>query len=285
MVKTFRPETLSEALQILSGNPSTIIAGGTDLMAQKARGFGLKPNFDSPLMFIEHLNELKNISLEDKKIHIGACAILTDLVDSYLIPETFKEVIGKMASPPTRNLATIGGNICNASPAGDTLPFLYAMNAKLELQNYSSSRIVSIQNFIVSPKNTVLNNDELLTNIIIPNKTFDINIYRKLGQRKGMSLTKASFHGLANRSNNIINDVRIALGSVAPTIVRSNEIENLISGCSQLDLKTLIPEILERYSKLITPINDVRSTAKYRKEVSVRMIEDFLCRLVDELQK
>lgn len=274
MVKAYHPESLSGALEILAESPCTIMAGGTDLMVQKARGFAIKPTFNKPLLFINHLEELQAITSEDSEIHIGACSLLTDMLESHLIADTFKEVIVQMASPPTRNLATIGGNICNASPAGDTLPYLYAANAKVELQSADNSRIVPINEFITAPKTTILDANELLTSIIIPNDEFDITVYRKLGQRKGMSLTKAAFHGLANIAEGKITDVRIALGSVAPTIVRSNAIEKSIIDKPVADIP--IKTILEKFADLIQPIDDARSTAKYRKEVSLRMIEDFL---------
>ncbi|HKK68169.1 MAG TPA: FAD binding domain-containing protein, partial [Bacteroidales bacterium] len=206
MVDAYRPETLFEALEILSENRCMIMAGGTDLMVQKARGFALPPKFTASLLFINHLEELQAITIEEGEIHIGACTILTDIMNSHLIPGTFKKVVGLMASPPTRNLATIGGNICNASPAGDTLPYLYAVNAKVELQSAGNSRILPINEFITAPKSTALQTSELMTNIIVPNIEFDINIYRKLGQRKGMSLTKAAFHGLANIIDGNITD-------------------------------------------------------------------------------
>ena len=185
-----------------------------------------------------------------------------------------------MASPPTRNLATIGGNLCNASPAGDTLPYLYAVDAKVELQCEGNSRIMPIAEFITAPKTTILQENELLTNIIVPNKEFDINVYRKLGQRKGMSLTKASFHGLADISEGIITDIRIAFGSVAPMIIRSRDFEAKIIGKNIESINKIIAEILDDYAKLIKPIDDARSSAKYRKEVSLRMLEDFLRRLI-----
>lgn len=276
MVEAYRPETLSEALEILAENSCTIMAGGTDLMVQKARGFALQPKYDLPLLFISHLDELQNITIEDNEIHIGAGAVLTDIMNSYLIPDTFKEVIGQMASPPTRNLATIGGNLVNASPAGDALPYLYAVKATVELQSAGNSRILPINDFITAPKTTILQTDELLTNIIIPNREFDINIYRKLGQRKGMSLTKAAFHGLADIIDEKITDIRMALGSVAPTVVRSEQIEKMIVGKTVNEIPAAIPSILEKYAELIKPIDDARSTAKYRKVVCLRMIEDFL---------
>lgn len=276
MVIAYRPESLFEALNMLTENNCQIMAGGTDLMVQKARGSALEPKFTRPLLFINHLEELQQITIEDNNIHIGAGAVLTDLLESHLIPATFNEVIGQMASPLTRNLATIGGNIVNASPAGDTLPYLYAVNATIELQSAGNSKILPIHEFITAPKTTVLQSNELLSGIIIPNREFDINVYRKLGQRKGMSLTKAAFHGLADIDNEKITDFRMALGSVAPTVVRSAVIENNIIGKSVKELPAMMTDILGEYAKLIRPIDDARSTAKYRKEVSLRMIEDFL---------
>lgn len=103
-------------------------------MVQRARGSAVLPGFDLPLLFIAHLEELQKIYQDEEGIHIGAAAILTDMMEHELIPDILKEMIGQMASPPTRNMATIAGNICNASPAGDTLPYLYAVNAKVRLQ-------------------------------------------------------------------------------------------------------------------------------------------------------
>ena len=276
MVKSYRPQTLSDALDKISKNNYKIIAGGTDLMVQKRRDFAIKPIFKLPLLFIEHLKELKQIHIKDNEIHIGACAILTDIINDNSIPNIFKNIINQMASPPTRNMATIGGNICNASPAGDTLPYLYAVDAKVKLQSIDNMQIISIQDFICGLKTTLLQKNEILTEIIIPNKTYNINYYKKLGQRKAMSLSKVSFLGMADISNNKVSDIRITLGSVAPIAVRSNKIEKLIIGKSFTDIQNIIPEILKQYDKLIKPIDDTRSTADYRKKVSLRLIEDFI---------
>jgi len=249
-------------------------------MVQRARGFAIAPDFDKPLLFIEHLNELKKIYIEDKEIHIGACAILTDIIDSDIAPEIFRDMIRQMASPPTRNMATIAGNICNASPAGDTLPYLYAVNAKVVLQSTENNRTLPIEEFITAPKKTCLNSDEILTDIIIPNKTFSYNYYRKLGQRKGMSLTKASLLGMADIKDHTILNVRIALGSVAASIVHSTEIEESMKNKKIEIIMNDLNMILAQYGNLIRPIDDARSTAIYRKKASLRLIKDFLENIV-----
>ncbi len=276
MVNGFRPRTLREALQILSANNCTVMAGGTDLMVQRARGFSIRPDFDRPLVFIEPLEELKHSVRENGTLHLGPCMTLSDLLRHPAVPDPLKEIIGMMASPPTRNMATLGGNICNASPAGDTLPWLYAMNAKLKLQSAEKERIVAIEDFITGPKKTILQSDELLTGILVPDTRFHLNRYRKLGQRKGMSLTKASFLGMAEISGNTVTDIRIALGSVAPRIVRAAEIERSMLGRYVGDINAAAAVITERYQPLITPIDDARSTAMYRKKVSLDLIRQFL---------
>lgn len=276
MVDGIRPESLQKALEILSEQRCTIMTGGTDLMVQRARGFAIAPDFDKPILFIEHLAELKKIYIKNDKIHIGACAILADIIESEIVPTVFKDMIGQMASPPTRNMASIGGNICNASPAGDTLPYLYAVNAKVVLRSADNTRTMLIKDFIKAPKKTCINSDEILSDIIIPDKKFNCNYYRKLGQRKGMSLTKISLLGMADVSDNKISDIRIALGSVAAGIVHSPEIDKSMISRSVDEIKQMSDKILEQYDALIRPIDDARSTAIYRKKASLRLIKHFL---------
>ncbi len=276
MVDGIRPDNLHEALNILAKQECTVMAGGTDLMVQRARGFALAPKFDKPLLFIDHLEELKKIYVEGDQIHMGACAVLTDIVENEIVPKVFRDMIQKMASPPTRNMATLAGNVCNASPAGDTLPYLYAVDAKIVLQNAKSSRTVSMDEFIVGLKKTCLKADELVTDIIIPNKVYEYNYYRKLGQRKGMSLTKASMLGLADVQDGKVVDIRIALGSVSAKIVHSTDIDNKLKNRTVKELNEDVSRILADYDMLIKPIDDARSTAKYRNVVSLRMIKDFI---------
>lgn len=252
------------------------MAGGTDLMVQRARGFAIAPEFEKPLLFIEHLSELKKIYIENDEINIGACAILTDIMKSEIIPPVLKKIIGQMASPPTRNMASFAGNICNASPAGDTLPYLYAVDAKITLESSNEKRTILVSEFIKGPKKTVLKANELVTNIIIPHKTYSHNVYRRLGQRKGMSLTKASLLGMADIENGKIIDIRIALGAVSAIIARCKEIEESLKNKSIKDVKDDVTSILAKYDHLIKPIDDARSTALYRKKVSLNMIKQFL---------
>ncbi len=272
----YKPQNLIEALSIRAWEDVIVFAGGTDLMVKKKNWSGLPPAFEKPVLFIAHLQELKKIRACENCISIGASCTLTELLENELVPEILKESISNMASPAVRNVATIGGNICNASPAGDTLPFLYAIDATVVLKTISGERYLPIKEFILGPAQTAIGKKELLTEIRIPHEGFNVWTYRKVGTRKAMALSKLSFLGMAKINNNAIVDVRVAFGAVAPTVVRSRDIEKEVIHIPRQHICKTIPEILEKYSRLIKPIDDQRSTAEYRKTVSLRLLEDFL---------
>lgn len=271
--------TVDEALEILDDKTVTIISGGTDLMAQNAKGTGLIPNFTKPLLFIGNIDELKNIKQIRDEIHIGSAVTLNELLVNENIPEIFKNSIAEMASFPTRNLATIGGNIINASPAGDTLPFLYAVDTKVILKSKQNERTIAIEKFIYGPGTTIINSNEILYEIIIPAKSYDINYYKKAGSRKGMSLSKASFIGMASFENEKVSDIKIAFGAVAPTVVRSRDLEKKMIGKTRQETQSLYFDVYSEYDKLIKPIDDSRSSKKYRKDVCLRILKEFFGKL------
>ncbi|QCX33632.1 xanthine dehydrogenase family protein subunit M [Caloramator sp. E03] len=269
MVKAYKPSCLKDALEIINNKKCLLFAGGTDIMIKKKSFYSAEYNFEN-VLFLHSIDELKGIVSENSYIKIGSCCTLSYIVQSKLIPKTFKDVVESMASPAIRNVATIGGNICNASPAGDTLPYLYAVNAILTLESLSGKREVYIGDFIKGPKIIDIKNDEILTEVKIPVEDFDISIFKKVGTRKSTALSKVSFVGLAKKKN--LKDIRIAFGAVGPTVVRSREIEEKIIN---MDIKD-IHKIIDMYSNIITPIDDQRSTSLYRKEVSLRLLENFL---------
>jgi len=170
----------------------------------------------------------------------------------------------------------MGRNICNASPAGDTLPVLAVLDASLTLQSVSGEREVSLLSFFKGPGKTLLRNDELLTCIRFRLPHFSAEGYRKIGTRKANALSKIAFAGFLLKEKGLLSDVRIALGAVAPTIVRSRELENRLIGQPVSDIAELMPDLLNSYAKLIQPITDQRSDANYRKTVSLRLIENFV---------
>jgi xanthine dehydrogenase FAD-binding subunit len=276
------PKTLKEALEYRAQHKSVPFAGGTDLMVRRKSWAGTMPKFDAPVLMIGGLSELKLITAENGTLHIGAAATLADIAANESVPDILRLAIKQMASPGIRNMGTIGGNICNASPAGDTLPALYALNASVTLQSAGGRRELPIAQFITAPGRTDIKDDELLTEISIPPARFSNVYYRKVGTRKADALSKLSFAGLANVIEGKIEDIRIAFGATAPTVVRSVEAEALLKGIDFTDLPVLLPQVKDIYSRFIRPIDDQRSSAAYRKEVSLGLLEDFLLGLKKE---
>lgn len=275
MVAGYRPNTLREALEIINKEECIVLCGGTDLMVKRKRGSGVEPSFEKPVVFISHLEELKNITFKDSVLTIGAACTCSEIANNNLVPEYIKQSVLCMASPGIRNMATIGGNICNSSPVGDTLPALYALEAVLVLESANGNREVPINEFITGPGQNIIRKYEILKEIRIAIKDFNKVLHRKVGTRKSIALAKLSFMGLVKVENGKIEDIRLAFGAVAPTIVKSKEVENQIVEIGIVN-KDNIKEIKDKYGELIKPIDDQRSKANYRKGICLNLLGYFL---------
>ncbi|MBM7870954.1 xanthine dehydrogenase iron-sulfur cluster and FAD-binding subunit A [Clostridium pascui] len=280
MVEIYKPKTLKEVLQILNKEQVVIFAGGTDLMVKRKQWSGMTPRFEEPIVFIADIYELKKIERSEDKLTIGSAVTYTELIESLLIPEYMKNIFKQVASPAIRNIGTIGGNIGNSSPVGDTLPLLYALEAKINLQAETSKRQVDIKDFILGPGVNDLKEGELITSIEIPLKDFSITDYHKVGTRKSTALAKLSFLGITEIKDNKIHDIRISFGAVAPTIVKSKEIENRVIAQSLNGEEIDRNELIKLYDKLIRPIDDQRSTKHYRKAVCLNLLNSFLDKII-----
>jgi CO/xanthine dehydrogenase FAD-binding subunit len=221
-------------------------------------------------------------------LFIGACVTLTELLKHPAIPELLKLAAAEMAAPGIRNIATLGGNICNASPAGDTLPPLYVLEAEVVLLSLRGRRILPIAEFILGPGKTCLAPDELLTEVLLPPLPDGARwVYRKAGTRKAQALSKVSLAALfASRAENSGRppqiteaagpknaEARIALGAVAPTVFRSKELEARLAGLAPNGNLQRITEIAAAYGAAVAPIDDQRSTADYRRRTAARLVE------------
>ncbi len=276
MVDGYSPSTFEEALKILNKEDVIIYAGGSDLMVKNKNSASLLPRFNKNLLYVGNLNLLKEIKEYDNKIEIGSACTLTSILKIEGVPKILKESIRNIASPAIRNMATIGGNICNASPAGDTLPILYALEAKLKLASINSMREVNIKDFILGPGKIILKDNEILESILIEKENFNKIYYQKVGARKASAISKISFVALAKVENQKIKDIRIAIGSVGPRIVRLKEGEDILIGTELKNIENLMLQVEKVYSEKVVPINDQRSTAIYRKKVVLRLIQYFL---------
>ncbi len=276
MVNSYIPKTYKEALNLLAQNELLIIAGGTDLMVKFKSISGLLPKFKKDMLFISHLAELDFIKKEKNSIHIGANVTLEKVLNSKHTHYLLKKALLIMASPAIRNMGTVGGNIVNASPAGDTLPVLYVLNTKIVVESLDNKRIIPIEDFIVGPSKTILKENELVKEIIIEDKSFDYMVFEKIGTRQADAISKISFAAVTNIKNSNISDFRVSFGAVGPRIVREKELEKKVIGVTIDELNGMCNLICDNYSKFITPIDDQRSSAIYRKKVALNLLEEYI---------
>ncbi|MGE5496166.1 MAG: FAD binding domain-containing protein [Burkholderiales bacterium] len=269
MVGSCYPKTLEEALAAKAERPSLVpYAGGTDWMVNRRDG--------TPLLFLNYIPSLREITKTQDSIKIGACCTYTQLLESDATPDILRQAIVEVASPAIRNMGTLGGNICNASPAGDTLPVLYILDARVVLASVNGKRELPISSFIRGVRSIDLNPDELLESIIIPKAEFTRTYYKKVGARRALAISKASFAAAMRVENGVVTAMPVAFGSVAPTVVRRPEIESALIGKTPAQIRDMKDNIADMYEPHITPIDDQRSTAEYRKRVCLALLHDFL---------
>jgi len=276
MVNKYIPGTLEEALKILSEHDCYIMAGGTDLMVAKHRSSGLLPNLDKDVIYVMGLQELNSIKKVGGNIFIGATTNYTDILKSHLIPTLLKEIVLEIASPSLRNMATLVGNIGNASPAGDALVGLYIYDALIELTSVRGKRLTPISEFIYGVRRIHREKDELITAVIFPEDKFTATKWKKVGSRKAETISKITFAGAYTLEKDIVKDLRLAFGSVNITVVRRPELETKYIGLTVNQLHNKVDEILKEYGKFIVPISDQRSTKDYRFKVAMNIARDFI---------
>ncbi|MBT2722619.1 xanthine dehydrogenase family protein subunit M [Bacillus sp. ISL-46] len=277
-ITAYRFDRLDQTLSQLNREDCLIMAGGTDVMVLHKSGRGVPLKLPKPLVFIDHLSELKRVYQNQKDLHIGACCTYSELLEHPFIPMPLKNAIKTIAAPAIRNRGTLGGNICNASPAGDTLPLLYVYNAKLLLRSVNGDRIVEISDFIQGPRRVQRYQNEILVEVILPSVLAEGAhvVFEKVGNRNADAIAKVGFAGYIRINDARIDDVRFAFGAVGPTMVRSIDIEKTLLGKTIPLAKADIAGIVAAFDKIIRPIDDQRSTATYRKTVALNLLRYFL---------
>ena len=274
MIKYFLPTSVKEALEILNKNDCYILSGGTDLMVQKHFSSGLAPKFDKDIIFVSNLNELDYIKLDnDGNVRVGATTKYYELEQSDLVPQIYKDVISQIASPNIRNMATLVGNIANASPAGDSLVPLVINDAKVVLSSVNGNREMLVSDFIYGVRKIHREPNELITEVILPKQDLTY-LYRKVGSRKAETITKASVLVAYKKEKNILKDFRVAFGSVSIKTVRNPEIENKYIGMNVEDIN--VNDVINDYYTLVVPITDQRSTKEYRHKVAMNLLKKFV---------
>jgi len=262
----FSPSSLSETFKLLKDyeGRAKLLAGGTDLLV-KMKKRAVLPDV---IIDLNKISELSFIELAGGHLHIGGLTRLAVVGGSSIVKEkapALAEAIKVLASTQIRNRATIAGNLCNASPAADTAPPLLVLDASVKLQSAGGERMVPLSQLFLGPEQTVIKPDEILTEVIIPLQE-GASAFIKLGRRKAFTLSVASVAAFAEVNNGKFEEVRVALGAVAPTPIRARKVEEALKG------KDVSEGNVEKAAQLVKeecrPITDVRASAEYRTEMS-----------------
>ena len=270
------PTTLAQTYGLLSercGN-LRIIAGGTDLMVlMNAHQLDASEFLD-----IWRVDELRGIEDQGDALRIGALTTYTQLIKSELVQQHAPSLAAAsrtIGAIQIQNRGTIGGNIVNASPAGDSLPVLAAYDAEVEIGSARSTRRVPFNQFYAGYRRTVLEPDELVLSVRLPKlKEDEVDFFWKVGTRRAQAISKTVMAVRARIDDKRVDSISIAVGSVAPTVVRAYETERLIAGSVVND--ELIKEARRTIAREITPITDLRSTEHYRRVVTGNVLVKFL---------
>ena len=273
------PRSLDDVLSLLANEPGVWkpFAGGTDLMVLLEAGRLDHFNYVN----IWQLAELRGIEVSDDHVTLGALTTYTDVQTHPLLRSEFPmlcQAASETGGLAIQNRGTLGGNIVNASPAADSPPALLAYDAEIELVSTQGSRWLPYQGFHTGYKQMQIRPDELLTRIRLPrNTTGATHYYRKVGTRKAQAISKVCFAAVARTNNGHIDDARIAVGSVAPIVVRCVQTENALKG-QPFDAAT-VKSAQATLRREISPIDDIRSTANYRLQVALNLLADFVATL------
>jgi xanthine dehydrogenase FAD-binding subunit len=271
-VKVLLPKNLEVLWDVLENEQgAAVYAGGTDLLVKVRAGVVAPPL----VACLERIEALRGVRDEGDRIFIGSCTSLTTILESDLLRDAVP-VLGKavrsLGSPPIRNMATIGGNICTASPAGDTLPPLYLLDGEVELLSKKGMRKMALSRFITGPGKTALAEKEILSGIRvsrIPGPT--LHHFEKVGQRKALAISIASFAALVTLGRTgMIEKARFAWGSVGPSVVVSDEVESTLQG-RPLTVDTL-RSVQRLVKRAVAPISDIRASAHHRRQVASNLI-------------
>ena len=262
---------LDEALNELDlrGADAKIIAGGTDLVLNMKK----KNILPRRVISLQNLGDLDFVQPDDSRVRIGALTNHADIAADPFLKHHLPilcEAVGLIGSWQIRNVGTIGGNICNASPAADSAPPLLVLNAQLILASKKAEKIIPLDAFFTGPGESVMEPDQILKEIVIElPKQPAAGCYLKLRRRKAVdvSLAGVAFQAETGSDGKTLAKVGIALGGVAPTPVRAPEAEAVLAGLTLDEAITKVSDCAQLAAKAASPIDDVRATASYRRTI------------------
>ena len=268
------PATLTEAFEIMASGGYRPLAGGTDLMVQLEADVAQPP---TAVVDLWRLGDLRGVGYDGYDVSIGALTTWTELRHSPVIRArlpALAEAAATIGAAQIQNRGTIGGNICNASPAGDSLPVLLAVDAAFDVGSVAGQRSIPAREFWTAYRQTALRPDELLLRVRFPVERGRHTRFRKVGGRAAQAISKVVMALSYRDDGPAWTEVRLALGSVAPTPIRAGRTEAVLEGAAPRE--AVADEAAAVLAEEITPIDDVRSTAAYRRSVSGRILHRLL---------
>jgi carbon-monoxide dehydrogenase medium subunit len=267
----YRPTALEELLDFKAreGSKARILDGGSNVLVYIKEGS--IPG--GTLVDVKFLEAIKGIEIREGWVEIGAGELIADIMRSPVIEEKIpflRDVLQKFANPLVRNMATLAGNIADSSPIGDTIPPLLVLEARVVLASAKGQRVIPLEEFFIGPGKNVLEPGEVILKVQFPIPIEGSGGHIKLGLRKGTSCSVASVAVWIVAEKHRVEDIRIALGGVAPTPMRARKTESSFKA-QTLDWDR-ISALSQKVTEEISPITDVRGSAEYRRLVSVRLL-------------
>lgn len=277
------PDSLEEALKLLGdqGERVAVLAGGTDLLV-KAKQRGIEP---SAVVSIRKIPSLARIEERRDGLHIGAAVRMVQLERSEVVKRSFPllaEAASAVGSIQIRHMATVGGNLCNASPAADGSVALLALNSTVHMAGSRRTRSVPLSEFFLGPGKTALAPDELLTGVSVPYLPPRTGTAFARISRTDMDLAKVNVATVLTLDGEKVSGARVALGAVAPTVMRAAAAERVLVGGVPSD--ELLRKAAEEASREARPVTDVRSTAEYRRRLVSVLVRRTLVQARDRVR-
>jgi CO/xanthine dehydrogenase FAD-binding subunit len=282
-IEVVSPANLNEALSVLHDRPGTVkpIAGSTDAIIRLKEGLLQTKE----LLDISRLRELRYILREGTRVRVGALNTYSDIIESSALNSSCRILVDACATigtPQIKNRATIGGNLANASPAGDTIPVLYVLDATIKVQSRERTREIPVERFFVAYREIDLRPDELITEISFEaiEKPCDAT-FLKLGLREAHFISVANVAAWVRCVPDGVSfsDIRIAMGAVAPVVVRARNCEEFLRN------RALSEDVIWRAGEIASsessPIGDVRGSAEYRRAVMPSLLYKAVQTLID----
>lgn len=263
----YAPDSLAETCEALErfGAKAKVLSGGTDIIAKMKSGL-LSPEVLISLKKLENLKKIDYVS--GKGVVIGALSTHNDLVNSKILNDKYlsvSEAAHNMASNQIRNIGTVGGNLCNAVPSADLPPILIALGATIKLVGTKGERVMLLEDLFTGPMKTVIAENEILTEIVIPDQSSTGSNYIKFGLRRSGALAVVGIAVALTVNGGTITEAKIAIGAAAPTPIRAREAEKSLQG------KTISDDLLAGAGVIASaeskPISDIRGSAEYRRDL------------------